>query len=763
MAVGIPPIGSSDMERSLERLAPELRRLTELMLDTLDLEAETIRLRKKLHVSSLECRRSRETEARLIDENDRLRSESGRLRIKCENLEVTDKQKSMDLMEERRKNDELSRQLLEMCDNLLCITTNQSASSPGAGGGGGGGDEEKKTQGMRKRCFKLVRMNTSLTSQARLLRRQRNWAEAKAKVLTNELARVYLGALNGNVLDQKNVDELSNQVFEKFNADLRNEPQIQIYQPLLLNKESISGAQSAYYEVSIDFLTHLTQTGGEDIFGFLRSPAVYCEAIRDVCLEALGREFYGQFTRARRMQKLVYCVERLVSLNETEVAINNFVAIMCDLLQCDRATVWVVDRVRGLMWTRIKDPTGDKSDTLQITLPKNHQEASDNPYGLVTAAYLSKDVLNVTDAHEDHRFNKEMDQKSGYRTKSVLCLPVVRGKSDVRLVLQGVNKRTRSEFDFDDVFVLRLLGHVAVEVLAVCETSSSTSVNSKRKDNLMNFAGEIMLTCDSVKELLLYLEKGLQELFQVEAVRLHLVYGDHSKHLAFPDGPQRKRVEEVENKDGFSGVVGQAIKRREASYYYNSNKELQDMYRTGVDLTLPEGKVSVLHTVPFFEGQHMLSAVVQFTCLEREKRSFGDDGSYNESNRSHRKLLDQFLSYIQAYLTRWYPMKDRVRQTRRWGSVKKTLLPTMKMGRATLKATEDGGGGGEEGGDPPRPAVVRSPTEDSPPTDLKGDPGTDGKQGPAPSSAQHSGVPGSGKTHQHHVRIGDVESVEAVS
>ena len=90
------------------------------------------------------------------------------------------------------------------------------------------------------------------------------------------------------------------------------------------NKENATGNQGAHWEVSIDFLTHLTQTGGEDVFGFLRSPAVYCEAIRDVCIEAVGREFYGQFTRARRMQKLVYCVERLVSLNETEVAMNNF-------------------------------------------------------------------------------------------------------------------------------------------------------------------------------------------------------------------------------------------------------------------------------------------------------------------------------------------------------------------------------------------------------------------------------------------------------
>jgi GAF domain-containing protein len=33
-------------------------------------------------------------------------------------------------------------------------------------------------------------------------------------------------------------------------------------------------------------------------------------------------------------------------------------------------------------------------------------------------------MLNIVDAHKDHRFNPENDKRSNYRTRSVLCAPI---------------------------------------------------------------------------------------------------------------------------------------------------------------------------------------------------------------------------------------------------------------------------------------------------------------------------------------------------
>ena len=35
------------------------------------------------------------------------------------------------------------------------------------------------------------------------------------------------------------------------------------------------------------------------------------------------------------------------------------------------------------------------------------------------------EVLNVTDAYSDKRFNREVDAKTGYTTNTLLCVPVI--------------------------------------------------------------------------------------------------------------------------------------------------------------------------------------------------------------------------------------------------------------------------------------------------------------------------------------------------
>merc|ERR1719409_1897250 len=114
---------------------------------------------------------------------------------------------------------------------------------------------------------------------------------------------------------------------------------------------------------------------------------------------------------------------------------------------------------------------------LEMDLPKDGADMTG--MGLVAAAYSSRSMINVADAHLDPRFNRGADNATGYRTKSVLCLPIVRN-SRVRLVLQAVNKLDRDNFDHNGEFVLRLLGHVAFEVLEASESNSSSSTDSKR-------------------------------------------------------------------------------------------------------------------------------------------------------------------------------------------------------------------------------------------------------------------------------------------
>ena len=51
------------------------------------------------------------------------------------------------------------------------------------------------------------------------------------------------------------------------------------------------------------------------------------------------------------------------------------------------------------------------------------------------------ETLNITDAYNDSRFNREIDVQTGYHTDTMLCMPIfIRG--NIIGVVQMVNKKS---------------------------------------------------------------------------------------------------------------------------------------------------------------------------------------------------------------------------------------------------------------------------------------------------------------------------------
>lgn len=95
----------------------------------------------------------------------------------------------------------------------------------------------------------------------------------------------------------------------------------------------------------------------------------------------------------------------------------------CDLLDADRAALFVVRTMvvpgRGTNKSKVKRElyTFAADTTDPITVPIDA--------GLVGVCVTQRSVLNISDAYDDKRFNREIDGASGYRTKQVLCAPIM--------------------------------------------------------------------------------------------------------------------------------------------------------------------------------------------------------------------------------------------------------------------------------------------------------------------------------------------------
>ena len=50
------------------------------------------------------------------------------------------------------------------------------------------------------------------------------------------------------------------------------------------------------------------------------------------------------------------------------------------------------------------------------------------------------ETINIEDAHKDARFNSTIDKETGYRTRSLLCVPMIDGRGETIGVVQCINK-----------------------------------------------------------------------------------------------------------------------------------------------------------------------------------------------------------------------------------------------------------------------------------------------------------------------------------
>ena len=103
------------------------------------------------------------------------------------------------------------------------------------------------------------------------------------------------------------------------------------------------------------------------------------------------------------------------------------------IVGADRASFWKWDKRRHELWTTAA--TGID----RIVIPDNT--------GLVGKALRQKKALIVNDPYSDPDFNKDIDTKTGYRTKSVPVLPVADVNGDFIGALQLINKNGDKGFD----------------------------------------------------------------------------------------------------------------------------------------------------------------------------------------------------------------------------------------------------------------------------------------------------------------------------
>lgn len=135
------------------------------------------------------------------------------------------------------------------------------------------------------------------------------------------------------------------------------------------------------------------------------------------------------------------------TLNETidlGSLIGKLVTKIMNVLDCDRCSFFVYDEKTDELWS------------LQAVGMQYKEIRFPAAMGLAGHAARTGETVNVADAYQDIRFNPEVDRRSGYRTRSVLCVPLFSRDGRITSVVQAINK-AKGTFDQEDEELLRAI------------------------------------------------------------------------------------------------------------------------------------------------------------------------------------------------------------------------------------------------------------------------------------------------------------------
>lgn len=291
------------------------------------------------------------------------------------------------------------------------------------------------------------------------------------------------------------------------------------------------------------------------------------------------------------------------------------------------------------IWQNAKSSNTQEQDVLTI------------PVGSGIAGYVAayQVPLNIRDAYEDSRFSSEFDKRTGYKTKSILCMPIFgsptgySGKRELLGVSSLINKAGDGGFsEFTDadmeIFknILTLVG-MSIQAANMHQDSQSvafesasyalenielyrTAIMERRKcESLLKMAASLYQET-SIDDLATLIVKSSEEFMFADKASLFLIDNDKQELYStiFDSGTEKKiRFPINAGISGHVATIGTAINLANAYDHpsFNSAIDLQHNYKT----------VSLMCVPIFGPDRKVVGVLNMINKTEGKIQAFNDD------------------------------------------------------------------------------------------------------------------------------------------
>ena len=131
----------------------------------------------------------------------------------------------------------------------------------------------------------------------------------------------------------------------------------------------------------------------------------------------------------KKTELLLEITKKIAGLKNLSEILWTIIDFVTENVDGDRGSLFLNDEETNELYSRIAQ--GELTREIRIL----------NTVGIAGAIFTSKKGEIIHDVYSDSRFNKEVDQETGYKTKNMICSPVKTVDGKIIGVIQVLNKK----------------------------------------------------------------------------------------------------------------------------------------------------------------------------------------------------------------------------------------------------------------------------------------------------------------------------------
>ena len=155
----------------------------------------------------------------------------------------------------------------------------------------------------------------------------------------------------------------------------------------------------------------------------------------------------------RRLRSLLEVSKAMAAEIDLDALLEVILSCANGVMEAERSSLFIYDETTQTLTNQISGSL--QRGSVRVAL------------GVGIAGHVAKtqEVLNVPDAYADPRFNSSFDKDTGFRTRSILCAPMVARNGRLMGVLQALNKAGGGAFTAEDEeLLLAFASHAAIAI-----------------------------------------------------------------------------------------------------------------------------------------------------------------------------------------------------------------------------------------------------------------------------------------------------------